>query len=54
MKLIQLSKMKIDKDFLCCLTRENNEEFKYEITSLTANNITLLYLPAGRILTYKK
>jgi len=48
------SKIKIEEGFLYCSTREEKAEFKYEIMSLTENNLTLSYLPAGRLLTYEK
>lgn len=53
-KYIDQSKIKIDEGFLYCWTSENKDEFKYEIMGLTENNLTLLYLPAGRLLTYEK
>lgn len=53
-KYLDQSKMKIEVDFLYCWTREDKDEFKYEIMSLTDSNLTLLYLPAGRLLTYEK
>ena len=53
-KYLDQSKIKIEVDFLYCWTREDKDEFKYEIMSLTENNLTLLYLPVGRLLMYEK
>ncbi len=53
-KYLDQSKIKIEEGFLYCWTRKDIDEFKYEIMSLTDNNLTLLYLPVGRLLTYEK
>jgi len=51
---IDLSRIKIEDKYLYFWTGEEKDEYKYEIMELTDNNLTLLYLPAGRILKYEK
>lgn len=53
-KYLDQSKMKIEVDFLYCWTREDKVELKYEIMDLTDSNLTLLYLPSGRLLVYER
>ena len=53
-KYIDQSRTKIKNGFLFCWSHKDNGEYKYEIMSLTDSTLTLLYLPAGRLLTYKK
>ncbi len=48
------AKIKIEKGFLYCRTPEQSEEDKYEIVRLTNSDLTLLYVPAGRLLKYKR
>ena len=51
---IDLSKIKIEGKYLYFWTGDEKDEYKYEIMELTDNILKLLYLPAGRILTYEK
>jgi hypothetical protein len=53
-KYLDQSRIKIENEFLYCWTHKENDEYKYEIMNLTDSNLTFLYLPAGRLLTYKK
>lgn len=53
-KYSDYSKIKIDKQYLYCWTVKGKDEYKYEIMSLSNNDLTLLYLPAGNLLTFKK
>jgi hypothetical protein len=53
-KYLGQSKIKIDKGYLFTKSIKDNNEFKYEIMSLSDLHLTLLYLPVGKLLTYKK
>ncbi len=48
------SKIKIEDKYLYCWILGENEKYKYEIMNMTDRNLTLLYLPVGRLLTYEK
>ena len=52
-KYLEHEKINIEGDYLYCFTQDD-DTFKYEIMNLTDSHLTLLYLPVGRLLKYKK
>lgn len=53
-EFIDQSKIRIAGTYLYCWTGEEKEESKYEIISLSSTSLELLFLPAGKVLKYKK
>ncbi len=53
-ELMDTAKISTDHSYLICQSEEDEHTDKYQIVELTDTTLKLLYLPAGRILTYTR